>query len=109
MVGWIDCIFSWFVYLCCSYALHDNKDELPTYIVTGARYRKQRKLSGRKVSQFVVFYHNVEKTFVAFEYIPTLKMALIKLVGKPFAVHQKSVKTANVFSHLNFVVYSRYS
>ena len=32
-------------------------------------------------------------------------MALIKLVGKNFAVHQKSAKTAKVFFHVGFVAY----
>ena len=68
-------------------------------------YSKQQKLSGRKVSRFIGFHHNVGKTFVAFEYILVLKMALIKLVEKTFAVCHKSVKTAKVFSCLTFVVY----
>ena len=68
-------------------------------------YRKQQKLSGRKVSRFIGFYHNVGKTFVVFEYILVLKMALIKLVEKTFAVRHKSVKNAKVFSCLTFVVY----
>ena len=32
-------------------------------------------------------------------------MALIKLVGKTFAVHQKSTKTMKVFFCVGFVVY----
>ena len=32
-------------------------------------------------------------------------MALIKLVGKTFAVCQKSAKTVKVFFHVGFVVY----
>ena len=32
-------------------------------------------------------------------------MALIKLVGKTFAVHQKSTKTTKVFFHVGFVAY----
>ena len=77
-------------------------------------YHKLQKLCGRKVSQFIGFYHNVGKTFVVLfliimkttcEYISALKMAVIKLVGKSFAVSQKSVKTAKVFFRVGFVVY----
>ena len=63
-------------------------------------YRKLQKLHGRKVSRFIGFYHNVGRTFAVlllismkttliFEYMSALKMALIKLIGKTFMVHQK--------------------
>ena len=67
-----------------------------------------------KVSRFIGFYHNVGKTFVdlllismktTVEYILALKMALIKLVGKTFAVCRKSAKTMKVFFYVGFAVF----
>ena len=76
------------------------------------KHRKLQKLRGIKVSRFIGFYHNVGKNFAdllfisikqLFEYISGRKIAaLIKSVGKTFAVCRKSAK---VFFRVGFVVY----
>ena len=66
-------------------------------------YRKQQKFRRRKVSWFDRIYENVEKTFA--NLFPYQWRDVYQLVGKTSAIHQKSVKTAKVFSCLTFFVY----
>ena len=49
-------------------------------------YRKQQKLSGRKVLQFNGFYHNVGKTFTVHQVHIGTQNGTYKLIGKTFAV-----------------------
>ena len=65
-------------------------------------YHKQQKLSERKVLQFNRICENIEKTFMI---LLAQCCDIHQLVGKTFAVHQKSAKTVKAFSHLTFVVY----
>ena len=72
---------------------HDTK-----IYVTLTYYYKQQKLCMRKVSRSTEFHSNVGIAFMIF----VLKvLSLLKaLAGKTFAIHQKFVKIAKLFSRL---------
>ena len=47
---------------------HKTNKAIHRYRYITCIYRKQQKLSRKKVLQFIRYYHNVGKTFVVFEY-----------------------------------------
>ena len=66
-----------------------------------ATYHKRQKLSKRKVLRFTGFYSNVLGKHLWF----LLHLYLKCLIRKPFTFHQKSAKTAKLFSRLTFAIY----
>ena len=71
-------------------------------------YCKWQKLSERKkVSWFTGFHPNIGITFAVYASSVLKVLPLLKaFIGKTFMIHRKSTKTAKLFSHVAFVIYS---
>ena len=60
------------------------------------------------LSKFKGKFHSLllTRTKTTFNILLALKMAVVKSVGKTFAVCRKSMKIAKVFFHIAFTIYS---
>ena len=77
-----------------------------SYIITS--YCKRQKISERIVLQLTGFHPNVRRENLhGFCLTYTINSSIAQVfIGKTFMIHQKSVKTVKVLSHVAFVVYS---